>query len=53
MKNEVNRAFMAKKKTYQIPSVELTQLAMSSLVMAGSGAPGIGIGDPISGGVGG
>ena len=41
------------KKTYQIPSVELTQLAMSSLVMAGSGAPGIGIGDPISSGEGG
>ena len=41
------------KKTYQIPSVELTQLAMSSLVMAGSGDPGIGIGDPISSGEGG
>lgn len=25
------------KKTYEIPSVEMTQLAMSSIVMAGSG----------------
>ena len=40
------------KKTYQIPSVEMTQLAMTSIVMAGS-ATGIGIGDPISSGEGG
>ena len=25
------------KKTYEIPSVEMTQIAMSSIVMAGSG----------------
>lgn len=41
------------KKTYEIPSVEMTQIAMTSIVMAGSSTPGIGIGDPISGGVGG
>ena len=41
------------KRTYEIPSIEITQLVMSSLVMAGSGALGIGIGDPISGGEGG
>lgn len=40
------------KRKYEIPSVEMTQLAMSSIVMAGS-ATGIGIGDPISGGEGG
>ena len=41
------------KKTYEIPSVEMTQLAMTSIVMAGS-AKGLEIsGDPISGGVGG
>ena len=31
------------KKTYEIPSVEMTQIAMSSIVMAGS--PGTGITD--------
>lgn len=42
------------KKTYEIPSVEMTQLAMSSIVMAGSpgtlqnsGSGTDGIGDPI------
>ena len=44
------------KKTYEIPSVEMTQLAMSSIVMAGSpgalinsgsGTDGLGGGDPI------
>ena len=41
------------KKTYEIPSVEMTQLTMSSIVMAGSPGAGLGIGDPISGGEGG
>lgn len=47
------------KKTYEIPSVEMTQLAMSSIVMAGSpgalinsgsGTDGLGGGEPIVGG---
>ena len=47
------------KKTYEIPSVEMTQLAMSSIVMAGSpgalinsgsGTGSLGGGDPIVGG---
>ena len=37
MKIENNRALAAEKKTYEIPSVEMTQLAMSAIVMAGSG----------------
>lgn len=41
------------KRKYEIPSVEMTQLAMTSIVMAGSPDPGISIGDPISGGEGG
>ena len=41
------------KKTYQIPSVEMALLVPSANLLAGSGAPGIGIGDPISGGEGG
>lgn len=42
------------KRTYEIPSVEMTQIAMSSIVMAGSGIKsggstdsGIGGGDPL------
>jgi len=36
------------KKTYEIPSVEMTQIAMSSIVMAGS--PGIKwSGEPLGG----
>lgn len=42
-----------KNKVYSKPVVEAAQVKMSSLVMAGSGDPGIGIGDPISGGEGG
>lgn len=37
------------KKTYEMPSVEMTQIAMSSIVMAGS--PGISwSGDPLGDG---
>lgn len=42
-----------KNKVYSKPIVEAVPVQMSSIVMAGSGAPGIGIGDPISGGTGG
>ena len=40
------------KKTYEIPSVELTQIAMSSIVMAGSGGALINTGSG-TGGLGG
>lgn len=36
-------------KVYSKPVVEAVPVQMSSIVMAGSGAPGIGIGGPISG----
>ena len=42
-----------KNKVYSKPVVEAVQVKMSAFVMAGSPAPGITIGDPISGGVGG
>ena len=38
------------KKTYEIPSVEMTQIAMTSIVMAGSGISGGGKTDDIGGG---
>jgi len=41
MKIENNRAIAAEKKTYEIPSVVLTQLMPSTIVLAGSpGTPG-------------
>ena len=58
MKIENNRALAAEKKTYEIPSVVLTQLMPSTIVLAGSpggGAdPGLNVGgDPIPSGGGG
>ncbi len=41
------------KKTYEIPSVVMTQLAMTSIVMAGSPGLSVNSGDPIPGGGGG
>ena len=40
------------KKTYEIPSVEMTQLMPGTIVLAGSPTPptGISTGDPLSGG---
>jgi hypothetical protein len=37
MKMEHNRALVAEKKIYQIPSVILTQLMPSTIILAGSG----------------
>ena len=40
MKNEVNRALAAKKKTYFQPEVTVVQIALDSMILAGSPAPG-------------
>ena len=42
-----------KNKVYSKPVVEAVPVQMSSIVMAGSGAPGIGLGGTIDGGEGG
>ena len=49
MKNGVNRAFMAKKRTYNQPAVQVAQFASMTLMQAASPAPA---GDqmPIGGG---
>ena len=39
MKNEVNRAFMAKKRTYNQPEVQVAQFASMTLMQAASPAP--------------
>ena len=40
MKNEVNRAFMAKKKRiYNAPLIEVTQIASRCVILASSGEP--------------
>ena len=41
------------KRTYEIPSVELTQVAMTSIVMAGSTGITVNSGEPIGSGGGG
>lgn len=41
------------KKTYEIPSVEMTQVAMTSIVMAGSTGIIVNSGEPLSSGDGG
>ena len=41
------------KKTYEIPSVEMTQLAMTSIVMAGSAGINVNSGETITSGEGG
>ena len=38
MKNEVNRAFTAKKRIYNQPEVQVAQVALESMVLAGSPA---------------
>jgi|GEM_PF-5205916 len=42
MKNEVNRAFMAKKRNYNQPSVQVAQFVSMSLMQAASPANTIG-----------
>ena len=39
MKNEVNRALAAKKKIYNQPEVTVAQIALDSMVLAGSPTP--------------
>jgi len=39
MKNEVNRALVAKKKNYNQPAVQVARIALESMVLAGSPAP--------------
>ena len=53
MKIANNRALVAEKKTYEIPSVEMTQMTMSSIVMAGSSNGLPKTDDPIPSGEGG
>ena len=49
MKNEVNRAFTAKKRIYNQPEVQVAQLALESMVLAGSPADTLGIHTDIEG----
>ena len=49
MKNEVNRAFMAKKRTYNQPAVQVAQFASMTLMQAASPAP-VATGIPIGSG---
>ena len=54
MKIANNRALVAEKKTYEIPSVELTQLMPGTIVLAGSPPSGLPKDEtPIPGGEGG
>ena len=39
MKNEVNRAFMAKKRNYIQPKVLVARIALESMVLTGSPTP--------------
>jgi len=41
------------KTQYQIPHTQVTNIQLSHMVLAGSGTPGLGIGEEISGGEGG
>jgi len=50
MKIENNRALAAEKKTYEIPSVVLTQMVRTASILMASDPLGLPIGDPIGGG---
>ena len=50
MKNEVNRALVAKKKHYNQPEVQVAQFASMTLMQAASPAPAAGDQMPIGAG---